>query len=827
MPAIGTQAGQIGFKAQSQRVWIKANWFDDWARVPWLWCESLRWNLAPTLPRATFRYRYGPGMQPGDTNYQSHQWPPFGSAKPSGENLYGDAWEAFLENGIDQLFVRVQVEQEQADGTKLAPIVWHGVITDEIDDPLGAAPIANSGQGAGTKRGRQRFVAYGMELLLKRRPITTGIVSRSSVPTALYRLGRPLVFNGGSSAGVIEPGRAANRSNDRSGEGPPNGPTVYVFSHTLDPASSWPPRPWTAKDICEHALYFHGPRSTPVAPSRSQDTTDEIVDIFFQLAEGGDVVASLDFFTPLIGTDGRNCYDVLNDALDRRRALSWYAAIDDAIDTDSTNNDTFNVGHSAPVTITPVTFNPLAIILSNDGFLAGNTNVLDLDFRLAFDVLSARTHRTSAHQVDRVRCRGRRRTAVVTMSGSESTLEADWSSENETAYDDGAQNDADYGDLNVSERRRRNREARSRNELARVFQSFRVPTGATPWDTKVGGTVDDAVPAMPPLDPVTGQPDDGAIVSAPMWIDALRFESFLPLYDTFDYSTDDGGTDQLPIDYEGGATEGGADNTPEHSRPKYLAPFAVFAAPAGEGSMSGDRWQFLHQPASTSELDDVENGPRWAGFLRMQPHQLGVDVSLAGAPPHLIAADEFTGDDEVDEAAEIDWNDILFTLAIRLDDHVEACYPPDADIDASTVIHSSIRERLIEIDDARLDYVAPQTVLAIDAEGELVRADAGGFVRDDRAWMEDVARIAYEWQGSQRVAFDLTIKQTIYAIDSSTTIEIGHLIGSVGDDTLNTTITSIEFNLDQSTTKIRTDFGELDAAGVVSAERFRRRGPNR
>ena len=127
--------------------------------------------------------------------------------------------------------------------------------------------------------------------------------------------------------------------------------------------------------------------------------------------------------------------------------------------------------------------------------------------------------------------------------------------------------------------------------------------------------------------------------------------------------------------------------------------------------------------------------------------------------------------------------------------------------------------RLLVIDAGRraeLHYVAPGTVVDTD-DGQLER-HAGGFIRDDRPWLQDLARLAFEWYGRQRQAFTLSYRQ------ASGLFYVGDLITTIGKaatlETVRTVITEVRIELAQSTndvhrTSIRTQWAELDALQLI------------
>ena len=82
---------------------------------------------------------------------------------------------------------------------------------------------------------------------------------------------------------------------------------------------------------------------------------------------------------------------------------------------------------------------------------------------------------------------------------------------------------------------------------------------------------------------------------------------------------------------------------------------------------------------------------------------------------------------------------------------------------------------------------------------------------DFHSWSkENLAKLAYEWYSTERRAIDLTV----HSLD--TTLEIGTLIKTIGtganQQTVNSVVTQLHFDLDRGTHTVRTQFAELDIA---------------
>ncbi len=190
----------------------------------------------------------------------------------------------------------------------------------------------------------------------------------------------------------------------------------------------------------------------------------------------------------------------------------------------------------------------------------------------------------------------------------------------------------------------------------------------------------------------------------------------------------------------------------------------------------------------------------------MQDNCPGLFIDVHGGPQHIIASAEFSpadSDDSSDSDTYADWKDIRCTIFCEFDQHCEVKYPSEELTTDSDVV----RELIIDQPHYRLDYLAPGTVVGVDKAGAVITTD-GGYVRDDRGPMRDIARSAFAWYGQTREA--ITIVQKNLVCDR----QIGELITYIGSATnqvaVNSVITKIVFDLLNGTVTVNTQYGELD-----------------
>jgi hypothetical protein len=183
-------------------VWVKRNWSDSWAWLPWLEAVESTHAAAPGVSTATLEYQMGKLDRPDGNGFLF--WAPYDLAGSYCAIWIHDYW-----------------------GDSLA---WTGVIQSETTTPHGYADYP---------QGLQRWGAYGLEVLLDRWQIDQSVTDDGSVR-------RRMAFNERSGIG----GRmAGNRSAGVGGDG------VYLLSQDGEY--------WTDEQILEHLLAYHAGSSGP------------------------------------------------------------------------------------------------------------------------------------------------------------------------------------------------------------------------------------------------------------------------------------------------------------------------------------------------------------------------------------------------------------------------------------------------------------------------------------------------------------------------------------------------------------------------------------
>lgn len=402
-------------------------------------------------------------------------------------------------------------------------------------------------------------------------------------------------------------------------------------------------------------------------------------------------------------------------------------------------------------------FRPTADVveLSDDGgaFVLPANHAKRIErFKVAVDVPFHTIRESAANQYDVIVARGApiRFLATSFLDAPNSWLIKDWTDADETAYDDGASNLPSYAGLGRDEQERENYRVRTDQALAHVYSRFAFSplTGPSPIVTLAG----QQVALYPP---------------------ALRILPRTFLVDAY------------------------GDPRP---------PFGVIAADADEP----DKYKYLDALDDAVEL--VPHGPtfgrNWSVALRALDDRPGLEVKVRGGPQHYFAKNHSTPVTiTADDAPDLDYEEALITYAFELDNVVEYRQVVSADS-----ARDAVRELLIDVGEAaRLDWIAPQTVLAIDAAGQLVtQGTVGAFLNDSRPRLRAAAKAAAQWYARKRRAVSLTVSSL------ANELRTGDFLLQLGDEEINSVVTTVRYDVVRQQTAIETDYAEFDGTVLFS-----------
>ncbi len=727
--------------AEKYSVWTCANWEDEWDEQPFLLVNWCQWSAGPTVNSAELEWSYGIGMRQGEGSI---------STVDPAELL--------------DLYVKIEIQQFNADGSDGDPLLWYGIIVEPHDNPIGPKI---DGDGNRTPRGCQKFLAYGLEHLLDLEPIQSAYVE-SSVGN-VYRLGRGLTFNDDyhfrPSTGIDKkqhtdlPGNRSQQERDGS----------YVFAFDCTQAEVWTPL-----TVVEYLLNYHTPQNSNGDIAVPFDL-DDLCYLYLP-----------DFGRPKIDFSGKTVKNLLDELIDRRRLLGYTVEVS---------------GDESAILVRVFTFTDKDIQAPDgSGTIAANPDQKSLDFDTAPDIAGVFLKESATTLYDQVIAIGARIVCCGTISGQDETLVAHWTDAQQTEYCAGASGQSAYASMDDSQKEDANDLARKADHLKRVYSWFGLDLASDGWDGTVLNGEDGAeANNLFPYDALgLDQNADAA-----WYLPACRFASSLPLKTDHDYS----------------GSNIANQNIPDTSPPGQLWTYRPIYVLVKIQDIDGNDLGYVEGDKSHIETELLGNG---AGnpvsiSAQPQPDAPGVILRASGsAGQHSIAGTDFTSTTGTTEMPpDLDWNDnLIVTFAMESGQTMLAKYPDpvNSDWDFSRVLRIDVSAR------CGLHYVAPGTVVRCVA-GKLQRTTEGGFIRDDRNLLQQIAAVAWQWYGQPRQSFSFSFRQ------ASGLLSIGDLITQIGSggtqQTVRSVVTSVKIDFaradgDTHRTTVETQWGELDPLKLLS-----------
>ena len=530
-------------------------------------------------------------------------------------------------------------------------------------------------------------------------------------------------------------------------------PTAKCFTDATVTAG---PSLWTAADAVQYLLDAYSDVLNATITTQSLD--------------------ALKYDLPYLEVQGNTVWQAINRMVDRRRGLALKTVINGS-------NRLELIVYSASAT---------AIYLDGGTVIPANTNTTTMTFDTSQNINSAMLSLSAIQQYDQVEARGERIGVVCTVSPdlASGQMIPDWSTAEQDEYNDAATADTGYTALSDTKKAAANADRRATDPLARVFAWWRM---SLDWDGKgrnEGGT---NKPAVPTID-ADGNLDWSTVGA--FWLDGLRFADFMPLRPHVDYT---------------GAVTPDTDASDDEQR-DYLPPAVWLQVdPVNtETSSIDDGWVHCERLNAAVDAGDTTRKYEWSAQLRLRDDAPGLILEAVGGQQHFLAQDEFVSDgdfEDIPSGEGVNLRDWLATVYIPLQMVAKAVWPLEA-----TVAGSGFRRVLqILVPDAWVDYLVEGTVVSVT--GGALDQTSGGYLRDDRDRLKDIARLAHEWYGTPRRTMQLNFRYLTSAYS------VGQLVTTVTQDsvaqTVNTVITSISLDLTAGTTQIQTGFAEIDFAGIV------------
>ena len=597
--------------------------------------------------------------------------------------------------------------------------------------------------------GNQAFTAFGFEWALTRERVVASIVASGSIELIIDR---GLPFNGGN--GDRRQGLGKLTGNRNAAVGPTGAP---IFAEELESGQKW-----NAAQCIEYLLSFFTPYNIVGGPT-----------LRLESVSANDF---LSWYVPdYVPTHNRTVYDIINQLVNRQLAATWSLEVREA------QNEILLRIHS-------LLRNPLT--LPGGVTIGANPEQIKVNFDTQIDVDPVVTQLDTQRQYQRVIVTGARRGAVFTVGPRDNTLVEGWIPGGvlEVIYNNPSAFIPDFFQLSREEQLRSMDVYRGKEEsIESVYAQWRVPSNWDGWAAG-GDGLWQLSPVCPELDAA------GAIIadqSIPFWRTGLRFRRLLPLLTGIDYRN----PEVLP-DLR--------DST--NFRPM----FAVYEL---VDPVTDERtFAYTHDVARSSFAETLgDNGLQWSSVASPLNDALGVSVSPS-APAHVHALNHFPYDENdlnsqtTELKPVIDYDGLMVTVFCEFDERVVETYPPNP-----AAAHDRLDTLTVAMGDrARLDYICPSTVVGV--EREQLHNSSGGFVRDDRMVLRDVARLTWEWYQTPRQSLRLRYRHI------TTNFFVGQLITDIFDAgvevPINTVISSISWNFLEGSTAIETQFIDVDFAAI-------------
>ncbi len=634
-----------------------------------------------------------------------------------GSGLFED-FSSMVDGGLLETFnyCYIQIRGQNA-GRQI--VLWTGVVPAEEFELLGesASEASHSAE--------QTLKAYSLEYLLN---------------TRLYGSYAQAV-SGGSTVWIDEM-QIFNRRHEHGGSVLGNlgdydsSLGCYVFGHTGDR--------WNAYQVLVYLIKIY---SNLVAPG-------------FYLAISTDLKNYLEQIYGVWDFRQLTLKQAIDSLLSRARGLSWFVAAgvggNPAIVPFSLLASSVSIGD---VTV-PANYKKIYINYWSDP----RTRIaVEADTNSRFEKILVRS--------DRIKC-------CFTAEFLDSSLEAAWSSELETAYKDAAKNTEGYDELEEDEKARLNDSFRAADKFERVFAAFRIPHN---FNWKKGSA------AVCPKFDNTGNCDPFLETAANYYNADKRILPFLPFLTGYDYST------LTPTN-----------NNPANAEPEYRPLFVAVKDVNGR-----------YHPADNVTLPDSEGENRTFG-AQVRPLAREFGFICRFRPAYFLGkhnASYWVGEpgvftNDIDSLG-LDYEDMKATVFVESDQHIQLLY--------SKTISENARMIIIDIPEAQLWFVTTNTVIDIAADGSLVRYPIPGnhFIRDDRDFLKKVFAAAVSYYSKQRNRVAINVSAVDAGLPLGTLIDNADLSG-VGAEGSAVTAVSWTFQKRQTTT-IRTDFSELDFNALARA----------
>ena len=421
--------------AKSHAVYLRADWSaGSWEKVPWLFCDTATWSLAPAIGTAELSWRYGRGMRQGEQQ-------PAAIARLAGKR---------------RLFVKIVIECHAVDLDVVLPgqsdgsddLRWYGTI--ELDGRTREG-LLRMADGTFFDCGLQPLAAVGLEHALYRQTVRRAKWMDTDEKERVAE--RTITFNRPGPDGVA----AGNRSQLR-------GLSSYLFSSDVTvPGGATLSEFWNTRNIVEYLVRHEIPLGAGQKDQLKVRFTPQELDRL------------PDWDRPVIDPHRQSTGELLNLLMPRSRMLSWRLRVDED-DTEEPPRETIFL---EPLSLLGEQVNTdLGHFVASDRRQQLQTKV---EAQASPDVAYA-LKESDLQTIDQARVRGARRTSMLTLSEADGSIDRGWNTTLEALYETAYSGNGGYAALDLAQKQAANADVRGADKLSPVFRRFAIPAL---WDQKV------------------------------------------------------------------------------------------------------------------------------------------------------------------------------------------------------------------------------------------------------------------------------------------------------------------------------------------------------
>lgn len=414
--------------------------------------------------------------------------------------------------------------------------------------------------------------------------------------------------------------------------------------------------------------------------------------------------------------------------------------------------------------------------------LSPNPEIIDWDLGNANENEEIRLSLVDVNSFDTIRVRGGRIVSCFTIDNN--VFVKAWTDAEEGYYKDGAKNEEGYDELDEEEQITENERYRSQPRFDPVYRQWVMPLN---WNWHL-----DYVDPDPEVEVekyhVNPKPDisGGLIEGEPskFFNDGRHFLKKLPLKRGWDY------TDSEPFD----------------RRPPDMV--SEYSSTMVWVKHDDDKYYKVTR-LSQIVIDDDDNKASSCS-LKVLDKQMGFELA---SPGHQFAKGHFEGAEPTGSLAVFDWENLIATVAVETDQRVEVVEEAE-----EPIAGGAGRTLVIDLPYAKLWWIAPHTVVGIDAAGKKeVYGGSSNILRNDGELLEGVAAAALGWYGKRRQTLSVTV---VYLTDAA---RVGDLIRSLTlpniYQDINTVVTQVVHDYIAGRTTVVTNYAQLDFAEIPMGHR--------